>query len=223
MQLKLPVSKLQEFYSWAEWPTSSLLPCSLFVKHKKNKSGKERPSRFRWSHNSICSNSLLQAVCFHSTLLWTLHLKMIRHAGFGWTPTPVTWGRHHSLFQKARGVNRSLACHSLFSQGGEREQTLLLLRFNTCQLAHFSSEKDEQGGEVAENGFLLPLIAALLPVRIQSASVGIFPEMTREQKVMLRQVEVPPEISWHWNAKPSVAIWISYNSYKDLRYLASLK
>lgn len=153
MWLKLPVSRLPGFYSRAEWPTSSLLPCPFFVKHKKNKSGKERPPRFRWSHTSICSDSFLQAVCFHSTPLWTLHLKRIRHAGFGWTPTPVTWGRHHSLFQKAKGVNRSLACHSLSSQGGEREQTLPLLRFSTCQLAHFSSEEGEQGVEVAEDVF----------------------------------------------------------------------
>lgn len=84
----------------------------------------------------------------------------------------------------------------------------------------FLRERRTRGRSFAENVFCLLWLQLY---SCQGSVCFIFPEMTHEQEVRLRQVAVPSEISQHWNAKSSIRIWITCNSGKDLRCLASLK
>lgn len=146
---------------------------------------------------------------------------MIRLAWFGWIPMPVTQGCTPP-FQQTRGANRSLACHSSFSQGDEEEQNLLLLRFSICQLAHFFSE-EEQGVEFLQGTFFASSDCSLITGQ---GSVCFSQYLPRNDSWAEGKAKASWSPLWNFTTLKCKIIHrntISCNSGKDLRSLASLK
>lgn len=141
-----------------------------------------------------------------------------------WVDSHASDSRLHTTLPACQGGKRDLGVSlPILPRRREGAKIFCCSYSAPANLRIFPQRKENKGKKFCSEHFLPPLIAALLPVRVRSASVSTFPEMTHEHKVRLRQVEVPSEISQHWNAKSSIGIQISCNSGEDLRCLASLK